>query len=173
MIVLETPRILLRRFMPEDLDALASLYRDAEIRRYFPEGTLTRDETREELTWFLDGHPRYPRLGLWAAVHKESGAFVGRCGLLPWTIQGRAEVEVAYLLDKAWWGQGLAAEAARGIVRYAFGDLALTRLICLIDPENVASCRVAERIGMRLERELDGVDGDDLATLRYSMSKAP
>lgn len=152
MQILETDRLILRRFELADLDALFSLYRDPEIRRFFPEGTLTYEETKEELEWFLLGHPERPELGLWATVHKQSGRFIGRCGLLPWTIDGRPEVEVAYLLDKPYWGQGLATEAARGITEYAFDRLHLSRLICLIDSENEKSANVAKRIGMSFER---------------------
>lgn len=83
MIILETPRLLLRHLEPDDLDALFMLYRDPDIRRYFPDGTRTLDQTREELEWFLKGHPEFPELGLWAALEKRSGAFLGRCGLLP------------------------------------------------------------------------------------------
>src|SRR5436305_3552904 len=100
MRILETPRLMLRRLLPGDLDSLFALYRDPEVRRYFPEGTLTYEETKEELEWFLDGHPTHPQLGLWATIHKESDQFIGRCGLLPWTIEQRSEVEVAYLLAK-------------------------------------------------------------------------
>jgi ribosomal-protein-alanine N-acetyltransferase len=155
----------------DDLDALFALYRDPEIRRYFPEGTLTFAETREELEWFLHGHPAHPELGLWATIHKESNQFVGRCGLLPSTIEQRPEVEVAYLLDKAYWGQGLASEAAQGIRDYAFEQLGLTRLICLIDPANQASRRVAEKIGMTLEKEVAGIDGDNFPTLIYAIGR--
>jgi RimJ/RimL family protein N-acetyltransferase len=153
MIILETERLTLRRLLPGDLERLFALYSDPEIRRYFPEGTLTHEETREELEWFLDGHPRRPELGLWATIHRPTGDFIGRCGLLPWTIDGRDEVEVAYLLDRAYWGQGLASEAGRAIVRYGFERLGLSRLICMIDPENQASINVARSIGMRFERE--------------------
>ena len=67
MIVLETPRLLMRQFETGDLDSLATLYADTEIRRYFPEGVLTREETAEELEWFRNGHADDHRLGLWAA----------------------------------------------------------------------------------------------------------
>jgi ribosomal-protein-alanine N-acetyltransferase len=143
--------------------------RNAEI---FPEGTLNYEETKEELEWFLDGHPKHPELGLWATIHKETGKFIGRCGLLPWEIDGRLEVEIAYLLDKSFWHQGLATEAAQGILKYGFEKLYLSRLICLIDPENIASQRVAERIGMTLERKVDGIAGDNYPTLIYSVYKA-
>lgn len=159
MKILETDRLILRHLERDDLESLSALYGDPEIRRHFPEGTLTRDETREELEWFLDGHPDHPELGLWATVLKSSGEFIGRCGLLPWTIEGRPEVEVAYLLAREFWGQGLATEAAEAIVRHAFERLGVTRLICLIDPANEASIRVAERIGMSLEKQLEDESG--------------
>ena len=151
--ILETARLMFRRLTLDDLDALFALYRDPETRQYFPEGTLTFEETKEELEWFLNGHPDHPELGLWATIYKETSAFIGRCGLLPWKIDGREEVEVAYLLDKAYWGQGLATEAAQAIAEYAFETLNLTRLICLIDRENRASIRVATKIGMTFEKE--------------------
>jgi ribosomal-protein-alanine N-acetyltransferase len=153
MRILETKRLSLRRLVPADLEDLFALYRDPEIRRYFPEGTLTYDETKEELDWFLNGHPSHPELGLWATIHKESGKFIGRCGLLPSTIDGRPEVEVAYLINKEYWGQGLGTEAAQGILDYGFEQLGLSRLICLIERENQASMRVAEKIGMTFEKE--------------------
>ncbi len=174
MIILETPRLFLRHLVPDDLDALYALYRDPEMRRYFPvEGaspdrTLTREETREELEWFLNGHPRRPELGLWATVLKENGAFIGRCGLLPWSLEGQDEVEVAYMIDKAYWGRGLGSEAARAIRDYAFEQLGLSRLVSFIDPANAASAGVARAMGMTLEREAADEHGPFLV---YAMSR--
>jgi RimJ/RimL family protein N-acetyltransferase len=170
-IVFETDRLLLRHLILDDLDKLFALYQDAEIRQYFPEGILSYEDTKEELEWHMNGHPEYPELGLWATIHKGTGKFIGRCGLLPWEIDGKLEVEIAYLLDKSFWGQGLATEAAKGILRYGFETLKLSRLICLIDPENIASQNVAKRIGMTLERRVDGIAGDKFPTLIYSISQ--
>ena len=150
--ILETERLLLRHMEPGDLDDLYALYTDPEVRRYIPEGVLTLDETRAELEWFLNGHPEHPELGLWATIYKPTGQFIGRCGLLPWTIDEVYEVEVAYLLGKAWWGQGLATEAALAIKAHAFDTLDLSRLVCLIDADNQASIRVATKIGMAYEK---------------------
>jgi len=169
--VLETERLILRRLTPDDLDALFALYRDPEVRKYFPEGTLTYQETKEELEWIINVYYGQYGFGLWATIHKETGEFIGRCGLLPWTIEQRPEVEVAYLLAKAYWGQGLGTEAAQAIVQYGFEQLHLSRLICLIDPANHASRRVAEKIGMTLEREVEEIDGDGIPTLIYSTFK--
>lgn len=171
-IILETPRLFLRHMEPGDLPALYALYCDPEIRRYFPEGVLSYEDTKDELEWYLNGHPQYPELGLWATLHKDTGKFIGRCGLLPWEIDGRLEVEIAYLLDKNFWHQGLATEAANGILSYAFDKLNLTRLICLIDPENIPSQRVAERVGMTLERRVDGIAGDNFPTLIFAVERS-
>lgn len=155
-IVLETARLVLRRLEPGDLDALYALYRDPQMRRFFPDGTLTRTQTQEEIDWFRQGHPDDARLGLWAAVTRGEGAFVGRCGLLPWVLEGRREIELAYLIDRRRWGEGLATEAAKGLLRYAREQLGLQRLICLIMHGNTASVRVAEKVGMRYERDMLG-----------------
>lgn len=154
MRILETERLIFRRLELGDLDSLAALYADPEIRRYFPEGTLTRAETREELEWFLHGHPEHPQLGLWAAIHKPTGQFIGRCGLLPWFIDGANEVEIAYLIAKPWQRQGLGAEAAQALVQHGFETLGLKRLIALIDPAHAASIRTAESAALRFEKEV-------------------
>jgi len=153
MLILETKRLHLRHMIPEDLEALFTLYRDPEMRRYFPDGVLTLEETREELEWHQNGHPKYPELGLWAAILKETGEFIGRCGLLLWTIDGDDEIEIAYMIAKPFWRQGFGSEAALGIRDYAFEKLGLMRLICLIDEANTASIKVAEKIGMTFEKE--------------------
>ena len=168
MKILETKELILRHLLLDDLDHLFALYCDPEIRQYFPEGTLTYEETKEELEWFLNGHPSHPQLGLWATIHKETSQFIGRCGLLPWTIEQRQEVEVAYLLAKEYWGQGLGTEAAQAIAHYGFEQLHLSRLICLIDPQNQASIKVARKIGMIFEKEIEDEFG---RALLYAISK--
>ena len=69
--VLETERLVLRHLTLDDLDELAALYRDPEVRRYFPEGTLTYEETREELQWCIDVYDCRYGYGLWATVRKD------------------------------------------------------------------------------------------------------
>ena len=176
-IVLETERLVLRHLMLGDLDQLAALYRDPEVRRYFPEGTLTYEETREELEWCIEVYDGRYGYGLWATVLKGRDEFIGRCGLLPWRatetpegdlmlegadehpVDGATyEIELAYLLGREHWRQGLATEAARAIVDHALRTLRPPRLICLFDPLNVASRRVAERVGFTFDSEvlLDG-----------------
>ena len=153
MVLLNTRRLLLRHLEPGDLEPLYELYRDPDIRKYYPDGTRTHSETKEELEWFLQGHPRHPEFGLWATVERSTGEFLGRCGLLPWHIQGTDEVELAFMIKKERWREGLATEAAQGIIGYAHEILGLSRLVCLVMPGNAASASVAEKVGMSFECE--------------------
>jgi len=81
-IILETRRLLLRHLVVDDLDALFEFYSDPDVTRYIPDVPRAYEEAREELEWFMNGHPKFPELGLWATVHRETGEFIGRCGLL-------------------------------------------------------------------------------------------
>jgi ribosomal-protein-alanine N-acetyltransferase len=132
-IILETKRLLLRRLVLDDLESLFAFYSNPDVVKYIPDAPRSYQETREELEWFINGHPRFPELGLWATIHKETGNFIGRCGLLPWTIDGQNEVEVAFALSRAYWGQGLGTEAAQALVQNCFEFFKLSRLFFLID----------------------------------------
>lgn len=168
MKILETQRLIFRSLEADDLDDLYALYQDPKVVKYIPDAPCTYEETREELEWFQNGHPRHPQLGLWATIYKANGQFIGRCGLLPSTIDGQNEVEVAFTLAEAYWGKGLGTEAANGILQYGFNQLGLSRLICLIVPENQASIKVAQKIGMSFERASEDEIGPFLI---YSINK--
>ena len=156
--VLETRRLLLRHNTLDDVDDLFALYCDSEVTQYIPDAPKSYEETKEELEWIINVSCGQYGFGLWATICKETDAFIGRCGLIPRTIEEREEVEVAFALARKYWGQGLGTEAAHAIVHYAFEHLHLPRLICLVLPENQASIQVARKIGMTFEREIE-VDG--------------
>ena len=171
-IILETPRLILRHQVLADLDDLWALYQNPNITKYIPDAPRSREEAQEELEWHMHGHPRHPELGLWATILKENGKFIGRCGLLPWEVDGVHEVEVAYTIAEEYWRQGLASEAAQGILKYGFETLKLPRLVSLIEPENIGSQKVAEKMGMRLEKKVQmPVNGIDYPVWIYSIEK--
>lgn len=153
MMILETRSLLLRHFVMTDLDHLFMFYSDPHVVKYIPDAPRTYEEAKEELEWFMNGHPKFPELGLWATIYKETGQFIGRCGLLPCTIDGQHEVEVAFALSRDYWGQGLGTEVGQALVQYGFEKLRLPRLICLIEPLNQASINVATKLGMDFEKE--------------------
>jgi RimJ/RimL family protein N-acetyltransferase len=150
MKVLETERMILRRLEMSDVDALLGIFSDPEAMRYYP-GTKSRREAEEWVRRFQESY-RKRGFGMWAAILNDSGEFAGQCGLVRQVVDGEEEVEIGYLFLRKFWGQGLATEAARACRDYGFGTLGYDRLVSLIDPSNLASRRVAEKVGMRLEK---------------------
>lgn len=100
-------------------------------------------------------HQRERGYGLFTMVLRESGEAVGDCGLEHMELGGIPEVELGYDVRRDLWGRGLATEAAAAVVRFALDELGIHRLVSLIRASNAASARVAEKIGMRHERDLD------------------
>jgi RimJ/RimL family protein N-acetyltransferase len=93
--------------------------------------------------------------GPYAVVDRQRQAVIGYCGLFFFPdINGQPEVEIGYRLVRSAWGRGYATEAARAVRDFAFGDLGMQRLIAIIDPSNIASIRVAEKIGMHHDAEV-------------------
>jgi RimJ/RimL family protein N-acetyltransferase len=147
---IETSRLRLRMFAPEDLDELCVLASDPEVMRFIGRGLpLTREETHFNLTSIINAFRRRG-FGRWALVKKETGTLVGYCGLA----HGSEEVgvEIAYMLSRSEWGKGLATEAARACLHYAFERLKFDSIAALTRPENHRSRRVMERLGMRFVR---------------------
>jgi [ribosomal protein S5]-alanine N-acetyltransferase len=161
MKVLETERLLLRHLTLDDLDSLAPLYADPEIRKYFPDGTQTYQQTKEEIEWIIDVYYAKYGYGLWATILKETGQFIGRCGLIPWKEPGSeaTEPEVAYLIAKEHWGKGLGTEVAKAIIKYGFEELHLPRIVCFMYPGNVASTRTALSAGLTFFEERTEFEG--------------
>ncbi|HSJ52304.1 MAG TPA: GNAT family N-acetyltransferase [Anaerolineae bacterium] len=160
---LETPRLLIRRIEPGDVDTLVALWSDPEVTRYVG-GPREPEQLRASLVADLAAAAP-PSRDLWTVVEKASGRVVGNCGLLEKTVEGQPEVEVAYVLARWAWGHGYATEAAAAVCKYAFKVLGLRRLVSLIDPPNAASLRVAARLGMRLKGETTRPDGRRLLLL--------
>ena len=166
MNILESKTLIFRELTLDDLDLLYALYSNPHVKKYVYEESMTYEETMEELEWIIDVYTSQPGFGLWGIIHKETGAFIGRCGLLQWTIDERPEVEVTYMFDEKYWGHGLGTEAAQALMQYGFEELKLPRLVCCIDAENLASIKVAEKLGMTFEKEVDTGEGQELLFAR-------
>lgn len=151
MIVLETKRMLLREMDMSDVENLQGIFADPEAMQYYPK-TKSVAETEDWIRWNMSSY-RVFRFGLWLALLKKNGTFAGQCGLVMQRVDDRPEVEIGYLFLRKYWGQGLATEAATACRDYGINRLGYTRLISLIDPANIASKRVAEKIGMAFEKE--------------------
>jgi RimJ/RimL family protein N-acetyltransferase len=118
-------------------------------------GPLSRQQSKEQVSRFVR-HWEEQGFGLWAVEHKASGVFIGFIGFLhqhDWPI-GEHKTEVGWRLDPAYWGRSFATEGAVASVRYGFEELGLERIISIINPENLASRRVAEKAGLTLRGEV-------------------
>jgi [ribosomal protein S5]-alanine N-acetyltransferase len=152
MAVVQTKRLSLREFVPEDFDALALILSDPETMRYYP-APFDRAAVAD---WIQRNRTRYANdgYGLWAMILNSTHELIGDCGLVCQTVDGVDEIEIGYHVRRDLWGQGYATEAARACRDYGFANLAVDRLISLIRPENLASRRVAEKNGMTIWKEV-------------------
>jgi RimJ/RimL family protein N-acetyltransferase len=150
--ILETARLILREFVPEDAAALAQVLSDPETMRHYP-APLNRAQVDE---WIERNRRRYREdgVGLWALVLKATSETIGDCGIIRQQVDGESLYEIGYHLRRDLWGRGLASEAALACREWGFAHLPAERLISLIRPENVPSCRVAERNGMTIWKEV-------------------
>jgi len=162
---LETERLSLRPPDEADLDALVPIFGDPEVMRFIGAGTpWTRERTVEGLNrwqsfWAADG------FGMFIVTRRADGRILGDTGLLAWdprawrpgslrAIGEQAEIEIGWRFGREHWGNGYATEAARAVRDWGRATHGFERLISLIDPENSASIRVAEKLGARHERDV-------------------
>jgi RimJ/RimL family protein N-acetyltransferase len=147
-VILETDRLLLREFVEDDAESFFKLNTDPEVMRFVPDKPLLNVEQARQT---LIDHPiaDYRRYGFGrgACILKRTGEQIGFAGLK--YLDELGEVDVAYRLLPAHWGQGLATEVALASVRYGFAALGLKRIIGLVMPKNIASVRVLEKTGLR------------------------
>jgi RimJ/RimL family protein N-acetyltransferase len=168
VMILETERLQLREMTFDDLDDLYAILSDPIAMQHYPK-PYDRKGVED---WIERNLQRYAEegFGLWAVVHKEDARFIGDCGLTIQQVDGIGELEIGYHILRAYWGQGLATEAARACRDYAFDVLGRDRVISWMHPENVASRRVAEKNGMRLKKETHDRHGRPAVV--YSMTPA-
>ena len=148
--ILETARLQLRTLKPTDEQALHRILSDPIAMEHYPK-PFDRAMTHR---WIERNLRRYRELGfgLWAVIHKQDSVMIGDCGLTMQCVDGIAEMEIGYHISRAYWGQGLATEAAIACKQYAFDALQRDRVISWMGPANLASRRVAEKVGMQLEK---------------------
>jgi RimJ/RimL family protein N-acetyltransferase len=146
-----TKRLAFREMTLGDLDDLAALLGDPEVMLYYPH-PKDRDEALGWIRWNQRLY-RDEGYGLWIVILRSTGEFVGDCGLTPQEIEGTTELEVGYHVRSSLQGHGYATEAAAACRDYSRDVLGVKRLIAIIHPDNVPSQRVAEKAGLRYERD--------------------
>lgn len=161
--IIETERLILRLFTLDDATITYRLHTDPENMRFMnrlPDSVeFERYHLQRHITNYYEGHG----FGLWAVVLKENNELIGRCGFLYQPVEGEEVVEVSYLIDRPYWGRGLATEAVGETLRLGFERYKFPQIVAIIDPKNVASVRVAEKVGMKYERDVDYKDYGQVA----------
>ena len=149
----ESRRLLFREIGGSDFDLLYAMLSDPEVMRYISD---VKDEkaTRQWIDLVEDSYRRHG-YGPWAVAVRETRRFIGYCGIyLQEDVGGRDEVELLYGLDPRYWNRGYATEAAKAARHYAMEVVGIDRLVSLVAPENIASARVAEKQGMKKEKQV-------------------
>lgn len=147
-IILETPRLILREFVPEDLAGLYRLYEESDT-TYIDPLCEDPDEEMVVLKNYIHYIYGFYGFGLWAVCLKDTGELIGRCGLHVMFIGDEGEYELGYMVSGRYEGQGYAAEAVRAILEYADEDLEAPRVVIKVHEENVRSIRFAEHLGFK------------------------
>jgi ribosomal-protein-alanine N-acetyltransferase len=151
---LETERLLLRKMRLDDADAMFAYASDPEVTRYVLWDTHRSIKDSESFLRFAtEGYERGD-FGGWGIVLKDSGAFVGTCGIEAGYAPEHARGELGYVLSREQWGKGLMPEAARAVIRFGFRRMGLNRVEARCIADNTASARVMEKVGMTYEGTL-------------------
>jgi ribosomal-protein-alanine N-acetyltransferase len=167
---LETERLRLRAVTPNDLPILRELRTDEDVQKYIKRPKETMERTQEVLKEMMDGVANNETIA-WLITMKATGAVVGTMGL--WRIDKyHHKGEIGYMSFKRYWGKGIVSEALKVVVDYGFRVMRLHRIEGEIDPENIASGKVLEKLGFEREayfKEDYYFEGQFLDSVRYGL----
>ena len=166
--MIETDRLILRPFLESDFEGLKSVWGDRETMSFYPEAfpdeQIKKIISNQIATYEAHGY------GLFVLLAKADGSVIGDCGITIQNIDGIKEYEIGYRIAKTYWGMGYAPEAAEAIKRYGFETLKLEKLCSYMESAHKQSRRVAEKIGMKFEKEYQNMDNRGLPTTVYSIN---
>ena len=145
MYILETERLALREWKPEDAEALFVMFGDAEVMRYVDIGKPWAFERVREWIGRLQGSYATRGFSRWAVVERDGGLPVGSCGFV--TLPGSGEIDFGYMFRRDRWGLGYASEGTPAVLRHGFERYGFAEVVASIAPENDASRRVLEKLG--------------------------
>lgn len=152
--MLQTNRLTFRPYHDNDFPFLQSLLQDPEVVRFIGNGSVRDDKACNDfLQWIYNTYTYGNGLGLQVLVNKQNER-VGHAGLVPQTVEGKNEIEIGYWIAKKHWGKGYATEAALALFAFARKNIEVDRVISLIQRENTASRNVAEKLMMKIEKEI-------------------
>ena len=149
--ILETARLVLREYTPDDFEAIFEILSDAETMKHYPK-PYDEEMTRLWIECNIERYKKYG-FGLWAVTLKETGEFIGDCGITIQNIDGEFLPEIGYHIHKKYWRQGFGSEAAGAVRDWAFKNTEYNCLYSYMKYTNVASYSTAASIGMKKVKE--------------------
>ena len=168
-IIMETPRLIIREYVQEDFEGLRAIICDAETMKYYPRPYDENGVTRW-LNWCIKSYADNG-FGLWALELKETGEFIGDCGISLQNIDGEMLHEIGYHINKRFWRRGYAKEACAAVKEWFFENTDCDRVYSYMNKENVASYSTARANGMRLIKEYNDGEEDLLVYMVEKNSK--
>ena len=149
--MIETQRSILRKYTLDDFDALYEIMSDPETMQHYP-APYDEEKTRNWITWNLDNYEKYG-FGLWAVILKETGEFIGDCGITLQNIDGEILPEIGYHIHKKYWRRGFAKEAARAVRNWGFRNTQYDIFYSYMKYTNIGSWSTALANGMKKVKE--------------------
>lgn len=150
--ILETERCFLRETVPDDVEAFYEIYSDPEMTRYTEALYESKISERAYIREYIEKVYHYFEFGVWTVILKETGEIIGRAGLN--VREGYDMPELGYVIGKQWQGMGIATEVCRAILHYAGSEFGFDKVMTLIQQENIASLRVAKKLGFQTREEV-------------------
>ena len=154
LFVTETERLSIRYLELDDLPGLTDILSDPEVMRYSVSGVCDQAMTRNFIEWCLECYASHG-VGHWALTDKQTGELAGFCGVGPEQVGDTREMNLGYRLARRYWGKGLATEASLAVIRQAAKLGRFESVVVIIQPEHLASLRVAEKAGFRRYEEIE------------------
>jgi RimJ/RimL family protein N-acetyltransferase len=150
---LETERLILREITMDDFEKWYEILSDDETMKHYP-SPFDAEKVKKWITWNINNYATYG-YGLWAVILKETGEFIGDCGMTMQNIHGEMLPEIGYHIHKKHQKKGYASEAAKKCMEFAFEDLKLPKVYSYMKYTNEASYGVAIKNGMKLVEEYE------------------
>ena len=145
-LILKTDRLRLREYVQSDFAGLYAILSDPETMKHYPK-PYDEKGTQRWLDWSFDNYARYG-FGLWAIERKDTGEFIGDCGITMQNIDGQILPEIGYHINKEHWRRGYAKEAASAVRDWAFNNTDFEAVYSYMTASNVASYSTAASVGM-------------------------
>lgn len=167
MIIVETDRLIIRQYTYKDIDKLHTILSNPITMSFWP-APFSLEQTENWIERSIENYAKQG-FGRWAIIFKENNELIGDCGIMLIEIDGEIRHDLGYIIDYRYWHKGLATEAARECMDYGFKKLKINKLYANMAYNHAASMAVAERIGMKKEKEFYNQRNRNILTYLYSL----